>query len=217
MSPLPWTARLRGFDAPPQARELRADGNIDLVEAAQPRPDALETTAASDDGKGKTQSKAAKAKLYPFSISRGKLEQANFNTGLPVEIVDDVSKADALMTLRHAYRKKPPAVREAENRSIPIYVIKSNTLYQMEQVLLQLGPETRAGGSEADVFRDTEDAIAEIMSNGRSKELAPANAYIRKLQHEIANRYNLETVSSGREPKRRVRIIAPSSPHESGY
>ena len=120
------------------------------------------------------------------------------------------------MTLRHAYRKKPPAVREAESRSIPIYVIKSNTLYQMEQVLLQLRPEERPDRHDQ-VYRETEDAIAEIMSDGRSNELAPANAYIRKLQHEIANRYNLETISSGREPKRRVRIIAPSSPHESGY
>jgi len=207
-------ARLRGFDAAPQARELRADGNIDFMKPEPIRPDHDEAPAERDNGGD--EEAVQKVKLYPFSISRGKLEQANFNTGMPVEVVDDVSKADALMTLRHAYRKKPASVREAEGNSIPIYVIKSNTLYQMEQVLLQLRPDDRQDRYAA-VYRNTEDAIAEIMSNGRSKELAPANAYIRKLQHEIANRYNLETVSSGREPKRRVRIIAPTTPHESGY
>jgi len=41
----------------------------------------------------------------------------------------------------------------------------------------------------------------------RQVELAPANSYVRRLQHQIAGRYNLESRSHGREPNRRVQIF----------
>ena len=47
----------------------------------------------------------------------------------------------------------------------------------MEQVLLQLRPDDRRD-RYAQVYRDTEDAIAESLTNGRSKELAPAHAQL---------------------------------------
>ena len=58
-----------------------------------------------------------------------------------------------------------------------------------------------------DLLRETEDAIATVIDEGRPIELAPANSYVRKVQHEMAMRYNLESRSSGKEPLRRVRIL----------
>ena len=55
-------------------------------------------------------------------------------------------------------------------------------------------------------IRETEDAITEVMSNDQAVDLAPQNAYIRRLQHQMAQRYNLASRSRGREPYRRVRI-----------
>ena len=37
-------------------------------------------------------------------------------------------------------------------------------------------------------------------------ELAPQNAYVRKLQHELVERANLSSRSTGHEPYRRVQI-----------
>jgi hypothetical protein len=123
-----------------------------------------------------------------------------------------VRDADAVMTLRSYYRSKPPAIREAEERSLPIYVIKANTGFQMEQALLQFRPS--ANGERgvrrdpmAEVYRETEDAIARVMEEGRAIELPPANSYVRRLQHQMAMRYNLESRSSGKEPFRRVRLM----------
>ena len=59
----------------------------------------------------------------------------------------------------------------------------------------------------AEVFRETEDAIARVMEEGRPIELPPANSYVRRVQHQLATRYNLESRSSGKEPNRRVRIL----------
>lgn len=52
----------------------------------------------------------------------------------------------------------------------------------------------------------TEDAINQIMSRGQPIELPPQNSFIRRLQHQMAERYNLLSQSRGREPHRRVKI-----------
>jgi predicted RNA-binding protein Jag len=45
------------------------------------------------------------------------------------------------------------------------------------------------------------------MSGQDSVDLTPQNAYIRRLQHLLAQRYNLPSRSLGKEPYRRVRIM----------
>ena len=55
---------------------------------------------------------------------------------------------------------------------------------------------------------ETEDAIHQVLNKGlTTAELAPANAYIRRLQHQMATRYNLISRSRGKEPHRRVKIF----------
>ncbi|MBI2766890.1 MAG: AAA family ATPase [Chloroflexi bacterium] len=148
-------------------------------------------------------------RIYPFGLSRSRLEQAVHATGVAADVVQDVREADIAVTLRTYYRRKPPPLREAEERSIPIYIIKSNTAYQMEQVLMQFqgGERSVRRDPMVDVFRETEDAIAQVMDEGRPIELPPANSYVRRVQHQLATRYNLESRSSGKEPNRRVRIL----------
>ena len=135
------------------------------------------------------------------------------STGIGVDVVNDVREADAVVTMRSYYRRKPTAIREAEERSLPIYVVKSNTAYQLEQVLLQFSagsdgnPRAPRRDPMVDVFRETEDAIAKVMQEGRPIELPPANSYVRRVQHQLATRYNLDSTSSGKEPQRRVKIL----------
>lgn len=151
--------------------------------------------------------------LYPFGVSRARLEQASRATGVDVELAQDVRDADAVVTLRAYYRSKPPAIREAEDRSLPIYVVKSNTVFQLEQVLQQFrnGRQGIRTDPMTEVFRETEDAVARVLEEGRPVELPPANSYVRRVQHQIATRYNLESQSSGKEPNRRVRILPGSA------
>ena len=55
---------------------------------------------------------------------------------------------------------------------------------------------------------ETEDAIHQVLNKGlTTAELPPANAYIRRLQHQMATRYNLLSRSRGKEPHRRVKIF----------
>ena len=61
------------------------------------------------------------------------------------------------MTLRNEYKQKTPMLRDAEERAVPIYVLKSNTIPQMQSSLtsifsLEIDPREAA-------MRETEDAI----------------------------------------------------------
>ncbi len=151
--------------------------------------------------------------LYPFGIPRSRLEAAIRNSGLPIEMVEEIGVADAVLTMRSHYRSKPAALRDAEERNLPMYVVKSNSGFHLEQALQQF----RADGFDSsraprrdpmvDVFRETEDAIAKVIEDGRPVELPPANSYVRRVQHQLATRYNLDSTSSGKDPQRRVKIM----------
>ena len=55
-------------------------------------------------------------------------------------------------------------------------------------------------------LRETEQAIGQVMKEQEPIELSPQNAYVRRLQHQMAERANLVSRSRGREPYRRVRL-----------
>jgi hypothetical protein len=92
---------------------------------------------------------------------------------------------------------------------VPVYVLRNNTVAQIEQSLLQMrGPDSQDDPTTA-ALRETEDAIAAVAFDGKmSVELSPQNAYIRRLQHELANRHGVESTSRGREPFRHVTVMA---------
>jgi hypothetical protein len=143
-------------------------------------------------------------RVLPQGISRKRLEQAVRDLGLPVVIARDVDEADVVMTLRNEYKQKTPLLREAEERAMPIYVLKTNTIPQMQSSLtsifsLEIDPREAA-------LRETEDAIEVVLTSSEAVELSPQNAYIRRLQHQMAERANLVSRSRGREPFRRVRL-----------
>ncbi len=163
------------------------------------------------------------ARIFPFGVSRNRLEQAIHQMGLPVMIVRDLREADAVITLKNYYRRRPQQLREAEERGVPIYVVRSNTIVQMNNLMRSLfgesivaaaqGDEERAEISEdhiAAAMFEAETAIHDIMDGADTVELQPQSSRVRRLQHELAERYNLISRSRGREPNRHVEIFRGS-------
>jgi stage III sporulation protein SpoIIIAA len=143
--------------------------------------------------------------LFAFGVSRKRMEQAVRELGVPVTTARELDEADAVVTLRNYYRRKPSALRDAESNGIPIYVLKTNTILQMENLLASLF-DLEADPSEA-ALRETAEAIGLVQASGRPMELDPQNAYIRRLQHQMAERNNIMSRSRGTEPNRRVELM----------
>ena len=64
-------------------------------------------------------------------------------------------------------------------------------------------------------LQEAEDAITSAIDQGRAVDLTPQNAYVRRLQHRLAERYNLSSRSRGKEPNRHVRIFPERIDDES--
>ena len=146
-------------------------------------------------------------RVYPYGVSQNRLRQAAGGLHLPVKLVNGLTQADVLITLKSFYRKRPQPIAEAERLGVPVYVLRSNTLNQMESCLADifaLAPEETDDFSVA--MREAQDAIRKVMTGARSVELSPQVPSIRRRQHEMARRFNLISHSRGREPQRRVRI-----------
>jgi nucleoside-triphosphatase THEP1 len=150
-------------------------------------------------------------KVYPYGVARNRLVQAARRLGVPVVVVDDIGEADILVTLRAYYRKRQRPITEAEDHGKSIYVLRANTIGQMQQFLsdtfnLSVEAGEERGGSDP-ALQNTQAAIDAVLNGERWVELPPASSYIRRLQHQMARQANLTSHSYGKEPYRRVRIF----------
>jgi stage III sporulation protein SpoIIIAA len=149
-------------------------------------------------------------RIYPYGVARNRLVQAAKRLEVPIVVVNDAADADALVTLRSYYRKRQHPIVEAENRGMSIFVLRSNTINQMQQFLSDLYNLPSDAGDDRTIeplLQETQSAIDAVLNGERWVELQPAAAYIRRMQHEMARQANLTSHSYGKEPSRRVRIF----------
>ena len=149
-------------------------------------------------------------RIYAYGVARNRLIQAGKRLGVPVLVVKDIAEADVLVTLRTYYRKHQRPIVDAENKGMPIYVLRSNTVNQMQKFLSDLYNISNESDEEQTVeqaLQETEGAINAVLNGERWIELPPAISYVRRLQHEMARQADLTSHSYGKEPNRRVRIF----------
>jgi hypothetical protein len=147
-------------------------------------------------------------RIYPFGVNRSRLETQIRNLGLPATVVGSQHEADVVLTVRNYYRRKPQALRDAEASGVPVHVLRSNSTGNIEQELLHISHLDAAPvpGQAQNALRETEEAIARVLDTSAPVELSPQSAYIRRLQHQLAEQHNRSSRSTGKEPYRRVRI-----------
>lgn len=191
----------------PAGRRSARDGNGRAMRESQVRTVADRAeTEAEPRGNGALES----IRIYAYGIARNRLEQAARRLRVPALLVDDVDKAQALVTLKTYYRQHQRPIAEAEERGLPIYVLRANTTGQIENFLsdlFNLRVETAPDDDVDEAMAETQQAIDAVMRGEPSADLAPASAHIRRLQHEMARKYNLVSHSYGKEPRRWVRIF----------
>jgi stage III sporulation protein SpoIIIAA len=153
----------------------------------------------------------ATVRVYAYGVARNRLRQASKRLRVPTQLVDTPGEADVLVTLRSYYRNRQRVIAEAESRRMPVYVLRANTVAQMESFLADLfnldSLPTVDDPSLETAMQETHDAIQAVLNGTRSVDLSPASSYVRRLQHQTARQANLVSHSYGKEPRRRVRIF----------
>ncbi len=195
---------VNGEPAQPEGRGSRAPRVRGQVRAeALPEPYA-------DFGPDKAEGNMRPIRIYPYGVARNRLSQAAKHLGVPAIMVRDLEEAEVLMTLRSYYRTREATIVEAEARSLPIYVLRANTIAQIEQSLAELYNLNGAPVDDAEmdiVSAQTASAIQAVLSGQRWVDLPPASPAMRRMQHEMARQAQLTSHSYGKDPSRRVRIF----------
>jgi nucleoside-triphosphatase THEP1 len=219
---------LRGKPVPPETRSRDENGEIRILRtptAQNGRRDPqgfrrplekndLSTSgypyhSTSDPVASDLHQKLETIHIFPYGVARNRLTQAAKELGVPVILENDIHKAQVVVTLRTHFRKRQRIIVDAENRGTPVYVLRSNTINQMQRFLsglFNLTPTAPRANDEEEKLQQTYEAINTVLNGERWIELSPASSYIRRLQHEMARRANLYSYSYGKEPNRRVRI-----------
>lgn len=147
-------------------------------------------------------------RVYPYGIGQNRLRSAASTLNVPIQIVDNLSQADVVITLKNYYRQQPQPLMDAERRNVPIYVLRSNTVTQMEQCLVDIFQiPTEPVDTFTEAMREAQEGIQQVLNGENTIELQPRSAAIRSQQHQLVRAANLLSHSYGREPYRRVRIF----------
>jgi stage III sporulation protein SpoIIIAA len=229
---------LRGVPVPPEVRTRDAEGKI-VIEKAAPAPrskmEVREVVKAPRRGRqpvDQSQTKPESAiegqspapnqtptiitsalqtvRVFAYGVARNRLMQAAKRLGVPAVIVTDVDQADVLVTLRTYYRNREQTVMDAEHRGMPIYVLRANTVAQVEQFLgdlYNISEQQHPRDSMDSVREETQQAISAVLNGERWVDLPPGTSLVRRLQHELARNAELVSHSYGKEPRRHVRIF----------
>ena len=194
-------ARSETAEAPPNPWRSGFAAGRRSEEGALPSPSGVEPLPRP---RGKT------VRIFPYAVSRAKLDRAIRKFRVPAYIVEDPDEADIVLTLKSQERRQPRKLRDVEAKGVPLHVVKSNTVTQMENFLRgAFSVGDYLAGDEA-ALREVEDGIEEVLEQGHPVELSPQSNYLRRLQHQFVERQGLTSESKGEEPYRRVVIYPPA-------
>jgi stage III sporulation protein SpoIIIAA len=204
---------LRDIPARPELRTRTAAGGVEIqksertekkrTEQSPERTEEDETPAPHP----RRLSRGRTVRIFPYAVSKARLEKALRKFRVPAYLVDDLDDADMVVTLKAQERRQPRRLRDAQARGIPFYVVRSNTIVQMENFLRDaFGVDDHPSLDDA-VVREVEEAVDEVLEQGHPVELSPQNNHLRRLQHELVERSGLSSQSKGQEPYRRVVVF----------
>ena len=133
--------RLRGRPTPPEVRRRTTTGAVEID--VEPETDSPVHDHAPIDPASPRWRKARL--IFPFAVSRRRLERSISDLGLAAKLADRLEDADLVVTVKAQERRQPQRLREAELRGVRIAIIKSNTPQQIERFLRhEFARETRA-------------------------------------------------------------------------
>ena len=249
---------LRGFPISPEVRTMGADGEVkrsqEQVRVSEAQPGSWQSDSRRGRGGRENQSsqrqspqgqmmaqsqmaalvepeaavKASEVRIFLFGVGRDKLEAAAAESGTALQIVNELRRADLVLTTKTHYRRGSQLVRIAESSGTPVCVLRKNTMPQLQEFLDTVIKEWHGGGGNGmlanlgndedgppftgqngsptmeKAMDEAEDAANRVLSGEQTIHLAPQRSYIRRLQHLLGQRYNVASVSQGREPERAV-------------
>ncbi len=207
---------LLGDAARPEIRVRTDQGDIDIVQRgdASGMEETGPTVRELHNHPRTPKELPPTVKLYGYGVSRTRLERALRELYVPGFLVRNLSEADVVVALRGTAQKDANRLREAQQKGVPIYLVKSNTYAQIANAVrdvFSMRPASSLDAAPEDptvsALQEAQEAIDEVLAKMQPIELRPQNSYVRRLQHQLIERHNLVSESLGEDPFRRIRVL----------
>jgi len=231
-------ALLRGYQPQAEVRQRLHGGAVQVVQEATPGASSKRTSAPLGSGSPKLvtatpDSEFANAMrdadlddrddargeqhvlLFPYGVSRNKIERAIHNLGVNASIARKWDDADVVLTLKSLERKESEKLKSIATENVPIYSIKTNTTAQVMNALKDIFALPSIGAEEI-AIREASEAIYKVLLDSKPVELTPQTSYVRRLQHQLAEEHRVMSRSTGMEPNRRLVLYRNDLPYGSG-
>ena len=227
---------LRGLQPRVQERELTPEGGVQLVDPPQssglltppsPRPAAERLAsvpvpqASAAEVLSPPEATAELLQVFCCGITPRLVDETIRSHGWTARVVDDLSEADVVLSIRLGLSRQPSLRRQAQDLGIPILVIKSDTLPQVTRAMARL-LSRRASETATDAIspdrssKDDEFAALEecrlaveqvVMPQGRPVELLPRTERVLRMQADLVSRYQLRSDVFGQAEQSRLRVF----------
>jgi stage III sporulation protein SpoIIIAA len=206
-------ALLRGEPLQAELRFRDADGDVQHERVDSSSIQDREGTRPEREPRYVRPSRAhapAPVRVFAYGVARNRLQRAAKHMRVPLHLVEDLGKASVMITTKAFYRKRPRIVTDAERRGLPIYVLRANTVAQMEACLTDVFKlASRPTEEMEEALMEVQDAIRQVQGGVLEVELSPQSAHVRSQQHELARAAKLGSYSTGNEPRRSVTVCRP--------
>ena len=232
---------LRGLQPRVQERELTPEGGVQLVDPPQPSgllsppsprpaagrpvsvPVSVPKTSAAEASPPAPPENTDVLQVLCCGITPRLVDETIRSHGWTARVVDDLSEADVVLSIRLGLSRQPSLRRQARDLGIPILVIKSDTLPQVTRAMARL-LSRRASETAADAIapdrasKDDEFAALEecrlaveqvVMPQGRPVELLPRTERVLRMQADLVSRYQLRSDVFGQAEQSRLRVFPP--------
>ncbi|MFC1771111.1 R3H domain-containing nucleic acid-binding protein [Candidatus Margulisiibacteriota bacterium] len=145
--------------------------------------------------------------IFSFGINRIKIKDAICSLEVPAKVVNSINEADLVLTVKSKMGPKSKIAQLAQSRKLPVHVLKANSQANILRFFRSYFKLTSTDDDmEHEARLEAERACERVKSEKCVVDLVSRPGYLRKIQHEVAEKYGLTSLSTGEEENRRVRI-----------
>ena len=187
----------------PELRKRQDDGNVE-IKASQ----STQSSQAADVMSSSNQvSDLSIKKVFPFGININRLKTALNSLQAPLVVVNEIREASFVLTTKSKTGPKSKVSQLAKTHQVPLHVISSQnnddiTKFLRTMFKLRISDDIL----EEESIQEAQQACKRVLSESRFVELAPRTGYLRRIQHQVAYEFDLNSMSVGEDPNRRLRI-----------
>jgi stage III sporulation protein SpoIIIAA len=197
-------AFLRGYAPQPEVRRRSAAGEVSVVQE-QASQEFIFAAGVGPIAPEDHEEQEAPLMIFPYGVSRNKIERAVHNLRVNAVIARKWDDADIVLTLKALERKESEKLKAIAAENVPIYSIKTNTTTQIQGALKDVFNLPSIDAEEI-ALREAGEAIYQVLLENKVVELSPQSSYVRRMQHQLAEQHRVHSRSTGLEPNRRVLI-----------